>query len=58
MDMSYMNAALQSLQTCVSTFALSKAMGKDAQSMAMMLDDLAMATPQLAPKAGSMDILV
>lgn len=56
MDMSTMSANLRSLQTCVSTFALSKSMGTDAQSMAVMLQDMAAAVPTSPPSFGGMDI--
>ena len=61
MDMSTISASLRMLQASVSTFAMSKAMGRDQQAMAALLADFESAIPSpavLAPKAGSMDIRV
>lgn len=54
---SAMQQNMQMLSSAVSTLVLDKAMGVDAQSMAALLDMMPQASsPQLAPKAGSMDI--
>lgn len=58
MDMSTISASLASLQSSIATVALSKAMGKDAQSMATLIGDLEAAVPTPAPSFGGMDIRV
>ncbi len=50
-----MSQNMKMLHSAVSTMVLDKAMGVDAQSMAGVLE-MAPPAPQLAPKAGSMDI--
>lgn len=56
------SSSLQSLQASLAMVSLQKAMGKDAQSMAILLSDMKAAVPApaqtLAPKAGALDVRV
>lgn len=53
-----MSQTQKMLQATVSTMILRKAMGADAQSMAILLNDMQAANPAPPVKAGSMDISV
>ena len=56
-----MNMSMTALYTEVSTSIMGKAMDQGTQCVAQLLGDMAAANPSpavLAPKAGSMDILI